>query len=694
MLITKNKIILITIIRNIKNTAMENLIQSENYKIQKPAEWATNTNDNQLIEYIKESDFASKQIDEGRDYCYFLDKIYYTSDAENSEYACVAYTLNEPANLENASVMDVVVEENETYIIHRISVLREGVLVDKISDTKIKVLDSENQSDGGVLSSNKKINITIKDLRLYDVLIMEDSRVKVFTERDFLRKEFSKFVWVSPSTYWAYGSYNFTFINDRKKRIAYKKTFFRDEDGNVLPPEINYLEKGEKFIIEKENYINFVDTNREIAPFIDFATDSNWADLSNYIWPLYQEVYNKSSLQEFAPNLVEKLDAITNKDEQLQFAIDYVQNHVYYVFNADEMNGHKPQEPSVTYQNKQGDCKAKCVLLKVILDYINVDSSVVLVNFNTDHYLKYYLPSLLTFNHVIVKIDYKGETYFIDATNRDEFGLIENRGFIYFMHYLEVKPNQDLQIKKSHRFPYYGINEKADFNIEKNIGKLLLTTTYKGNRANYMRKYFKNTNKREIIDSWNNFFFYTLNYNNDRNGTDVRNIFKDATIETVSDDKQLNEHTIQYKATIEDPYFTDAQKNRFVMYFDRNVIKNNARDFLHTDITFWHNFDNEKYEINLYTDQRIDVEEKFTIQESTIKNPYFDYTSRKKITKNGASVYIDFKPLVNLEIPAADFEEFRNAHHEVADSNFGLGIDIIEQGFMNLMKFNFKKLVK
>lgn len=204
---------------------MENLIQSENYKIQKPAEWATNTNDNQLIEYIKESDFASKQIDEGRDYCYFLDKIYYTSDAENSEYACVAYTLNEPANLENASVMDVVVEENETYIIHRISVLREGVLVDKIPDTKIKVLDSENQSDGGVLSSNKKINITIKDLRLYDVLIMEDSRVKVFTERDFLRKEFSKFVWVSPSTYWAYGSYNFTFINDRKKRVAYKKLF-------------------------------------------------------------------------------------------------------------------------------------------------------------------------------------------------------------------------------------------------------------------------------------------------------------------------------------------------------------------------------------------------------------------------------------------------------------------------------------
>ncbi|ABQ04600.1 hypothetical protein [Flavobacterium johnsoniae] len=673
---------------------MENTVEQENYKIQKPENWAPKIDDNQLIESIKESDFSNKQVEEGRDFCYLLDKVYYTSDNENSEYACVAYTLNEPSNLESASVKDVVVEENETYIIHRISVLREGVLIDKIADTKIKVLDSENQSEGGILSSNKKVNITIKDLRLYDVLITEDSRVKVFTDRDFMRKEFLKYVYVTPSTYWAYGNYKFTFINDRKDPIAYKKAFFRDDEGNVLEPEIKHLKKGERFVIEKQDYINFFDTNREIAPFIDFATDSSWVDLANYIAPLYEEIYSKASLKEFAPKLVEKLDAITDKDEQLQFAIDYVQNHVYYIFNADEMNGHKPQEPSVTYENKQGDCKAKSVLLKVVLDYINVDSSVVLVNFNTDHYITHYLPSLLTFNHVILKINYKGETYFIDATSRDEFGLIENRGFIYFLHYLEVKQNQGLQIREPHKFSYYGINEKVDFSAQNSIGKLKLVTTYKGNRANYMRKYFKNTNKREIVDSWNNFLFYTLNYSNDRNGTDIRTIFKDAVIEIVSDDKKLNEFTIQYNAEIENPYFTDQQQNRFLMYFDRNMVKNGARDFMHTDIPFWHNFDNEKYEVNLLTDQKIDTQEKYTIQESTINNPYFDYTSRKKVTKNGASIYIDYKPLVNLEIPQKDFEEFRNAHHTVADSNFGIGIDIIEQGLLNMLKYSFKKRLK
>lgn len=673
---------------------MDNQIEIENYRIHKAEEWAGDIDDQELINRIQDSDFARQQNNDGKDFCYFLDKKYQTSNTENSEYVCMAYTLNEPANLERASVSDIVVEENEVYHIHRICVLRDGVLIDKIPDTKIKVLDSENHSSGGILSSNKKINITIKDLRLYDILILEDSRVKPFTDRDFLRKEFSKYVWVSPDNYWAYGSYKFTFINERSQKVAYKKTFFRDDNGNVLAPATGYLEKGEKFIFEQTNYINPVDANREIFPYIDFATDNNWRELCNYISPIYQEIFDKASLKDFAPSLVEKLDAIADPDEKIQFAIEYVQNNIYYIFNADEMNGHKPQEPAITYENKQGDCKAKSVLLKVILDYLGVDASIVLVNFHTDFYIKYYLPSLLTFNHAIVKINHKGEEYFVDATIRDEFGLLENRGFIYFMHYLEVKPDQHLEERKAYRYPYFCVDEKVDFNVKDSTGKLTLTTTYKGNRANAMRRYFKNTNKREVIDSWNNFLFYSLNYSNDRNGTDIRNVFKDAAIDMISDDKKLNEFRIQYTATIDNPYFVDPKKNRFLMYFDRNLVKASARDYIHKDLPFWHNFDSEKYEINLYTDQKIDTEEKYTVQESTINNPYFDFKSRKKVSKNGATVYIEYNPLVNLEIPQEEFEKFRTDHHTVADSNFGLGIDIIEPGLMNMLKYSFKKKFK
>ena len=663
----------------------ETIIESI-YRVQKPDAWAVSLTDEQIIEKCQETPFSRAQNDEGRDYCFFIDKIYHTTDYCNSEYAFLAYTLNEPANLEKASINEVIVEDNEVYQIHRISVLREGVLIDKIPDLQIKVLDGENQSATGVLNNFKKINITIKDLRLYDILILEDTKVKTFTPDEFLRKDFAKYVWVAPDVYWAYGHYKFQFINERQKTVACKKLYFRDSFGTVITPEVLYLEKGEKFVFEEMEYINPVDSNREIHPFIDFATKSDWHSLSNYMVPIYQTIYDNQKLTDFAPNLIEKIDAIHDVEDKLRFAIEYVQNNINYIYNAYEMNGHKPQEPAKTFENKQGDCKAKSVLMKVVLDYIGVEASVILVNYNTDMYLTHYSPSLLSFNHAIVQIKHKNEIYFVDATQRDEYGYLANRCVIYFKYYLEINPNQELQKRPSFEYNYYGIDEKINFTVTKNEGNLSLKSIYKGNRANTMRKYFKSTNKREIIDSWNNFLYHAMYYSSDRKGTDVRTIFPNATIEIISDDKNSNEFSICYKSTIVNPYYTDNKNNRFLMYFDRNLIKESAREYTHKDLLFWQTFENERYEIALFTDLTIDQKEYFTVQEANINNRYFTHKTKKQIQKNGAIVTIESKPISNIEIESQDFEAYRIAHHNVADSNFGLGVDIVQPSVFNFLK--------
>lgn len=653
--------------------------------------WAATLSNEEIIVLIKETPFSLEQTDLGRDYCYFLNKDYYTDDAKNADYALMAYTLSQPENLERASMYDMTLEENELFEFHRISVLRNGVLIDKIPDTKIKVLDNETNSNGGILSSSKKLNISIKDLRLNDVLILEDCRVKTFAEKEFLRKDFVKHVFVTADNYWAYGEYNYRFINNRDRKVAYKECFFRDENGNVLPKETGILNKGENYSIHYKNYINPVDSGRELYPFVDFATEASWKELSNYIYPLYKDVLENADLRSFAPDLVETLDNLPDLDAKIRYSIEFVQNNIYYIFNADEMNGHKPQSTEVTYQNKQGDCKAKSVLLKVILDYLQVDSQIVLVNYNADFYIKYYLPSLLSFNHVIVKIDYKDNEYFVDATSRNEFGKLENRSVLSFCFYLPVNENQELQMRKSTTWNNYAVDEEIRLKAVGNQGDFSIKSTYRFNRANNMRNYFRNTNKREILDSWNNAMFYTLNYCNDRNGKDYRDIFKNAAIEIVSDDKEANEFTVKYTATIEQPYFIDQKNKRFLMYFDRNVLKNGVRDFQHSDASYWHNFDSERYDILLETDQKIDTEERFTIQECDIDNSFFKHKTKKTITKNSGRVQITYDPITNKEILLSEIEDIKEAYHKVADSNFGIGIDIIEPGFMNFLKHKFGK---
>nr|WP_311458881.1 hypothetical protein [uncultured Capnocytophaga sp.] len=658
----------------------------QGYKIQAAPQWADTLTNEQIIKLCEDSPFSTEQIEEGRDFCYLLNKYYYVDDQQNADYALMAYTLTQPENLERASMSDMVLEENECYEIHRIAVIREGEYIDKLPDTNIKILDNENNSNGGVLSKSKKINVSIRDLRLYDILILEDTRTKVFSEKEFVRRDFVKHIYVTPDTYWAYGKYHYKFINNREKKVAYKRFFFRDTEGNAMEQPIEYLEKGQVLEISHTNYINPVDPNREIFLFIDFATESTWKDLSNYIYPLYEDVLKQSNLQQFAPDLVEKLDKLPTLDEQIQFAIEYVQNNIYYTYNADEMNGHKPQEPAITFQNKQGDCKAKCVLLKTILDYLEVDSSIVLVNYNADFYLKYYLPSLLSFNHVIVKIRHNAEDYFVDATSRNEFGRLEKRTVLSFCHYMEIKENASLQVRKASFFDLPCIDEHVKVIVNGDKGKITLNTTYRYNRANNMRNYFKQTNKKELIDGWNRFLFYNLNYINDRSEQDIREIFKDASIRIENDNKEENELTIAYEATIIKPYFTNKEGREFLMYFDHSVLKKDLIDFRHKDSSYWHNYDSEHYIIELYADKPIDTKEKYTIQELDISNDYFTYTSKKNIDKTSGKVEISYNPLTNIEITLDKIQELKDNYNRIGDSNFGLGIDILPKGILSKIR--------
>ncbi len=661
----------------------------EKYKIQSPESWVDTTSNQDLIEKLVDTPFSESQIDQGKDFCYFFKKIYHTSEQSNSDYLLMAYSLNQPDTLKWASVSEQILEENEMYFLHRISVFRNGELIDKIPDTTFKIIDNEDQSGWWVINNFKKINITIKDLRLYDIIIIEDTRTKTFTPKDILRKAFYRNILITPNVYWAYAKYDIEIINNRNTPISYKKNFFRDENGNRLPSEIWIIMPNSNYHIEWTQYYNNVDTKREEYPYFDFSTQADWNSLSNFIVPYIENVMEENKLTDFAPDFIEELNKFENKKDQIAFAIEYIQNQIQYIYNANEMHDHIPQSPKITFENKQGDCKAKSALLKIILDYLEVPCDIILVNFQADIYMTHYLPSLLSFNHAIVKITFDNKDYFIDPTIRDGYGHLENRDVDWFLYYFSLKKDQKLEMRPTFIFPDYSVDQKVDIDVEKNFWKIKVSTTYRFNRANDTRKYFKNTNKREIIDGWNNYMFYALNYHNNSESEDIRNIFKNAQIKIVSDDTKKNEFSIEYTSEVENIYFTDKQGKRFLMFFNGSVLKN-ITDYNHKDFLYWHNFEKERYEFNLYTDENIDTNEKYTKQECDIKNKYFTYSLKKSIKQNGGSAYIEYNPISNVEVLSEDLEALKKDYEKIADSNYGIWIDIIEKWLLNKLKFALK----
>ena len=662
------------------------------YSLEAPRFWVKQNSDEEIVSRIKETAFSKEQIENHRDFCYYLDKVLYTTNAENSEYTLMAYSLNQADTLKNASVREQVVEEGEQYLIHRIAVLRDGQLIDKTPDIAIKVMDDERESSGGVFNSFKKVNITIKDLRLYDILIWEDSSIITFPEKELVRKKFYRSIWSTPDVYWSYGELNFKFINERDEPVSYKKVLFRDSNHNLLPEESGLINKGETLEFSYRDYINNVDNQREINPFIDFATKADWPELSSFIAPYYEETLAEHKLAEFAPELIDKLAAIGDRDLQIAAAIEYVQNQVHYIYNEAEMHGHLPQSPALTFKYKQGDCKAKCVLLKSILDYLQVPSEIVLVNFRTDDFIDlYYQPSPLVFNHVVLKIQHNGEEYFVDPTIIDDYGTLENRIFVSFKCYLPIESNSTLQYRPSMCYKHFCVDEVVNINAKNGRGTVNIRSKFRNGMANNRRNYYRNASRQEILDNWNNFLFSAMNYATDRRDMDFRNIFKNAQFQIISDDKSANELITEYSVEVDDIYFKEKDGSRYLMYFDYSIAKD-IRDYKCRDLPYWHQFFSEKYEINLNTDENIDTNEKYTIQETEINGKYLTFSIKKDIRRQGGSAFIRYEPLNNVGLNPQEWEELREQYAEINNSNQGLGIDIVEKGFFGkLMDKLFRK---
>lgn len=407
------------------------------------------------------------------------------------------------------------------------------------------------------------------------------------------------------------------------------------------------------------------------------------------MYPYYQHAYEGKPLEEYASDLIEKLNNLgEDLDKKVQYAIEYVQNNIRYIYNEEEMHGHRPQMPWDTYSSKQGDCKAKTVLLKCILDYLKVDSEVVLVHYSADFFVTHYLPSLFNFNHVILKINYKGNEYFEDATIKDEYGQLGHRSYYCFVNYLPIRANGELTRRKEFVYPDFGFQDDVLYDVKDGVGQIRILTKYKFGRANQMRRYFKNTNRKVIIDNTNSYIYDCLSLRDQSNENDKRKIFIDTQLSVIKDDEELNEFVVEYKSTINTPY--DSPSEKVLKYYDGGIVKLGVRDHMQKDIVFLQAYDPEHYKITIRSDKPIVHTDATTNQELTLDTKYFKFKNKKDIQRFQATALITFEPVTNIEIPFDDIESLRQNYDSITKSHFGLGVLIAKPTIFEIFKSLFK----
>ncbi|MBF2349493.1 transglutaminase family protein [Listeria marthii] len=660
---------------------------SKEYYFIKPELSSPETKQENIASWLNTQDkaFYDAQIAQERDYCFWCNLVETAKPNSRTSYTSMAYTLNEPSMLNSAGKTSFILSEEEVLYIHTLSVVRDGKVIDKLDDINVKVLDYVRDENQASFNDEKKVTVLIRDLHLNDIFVIETSIERKYEESS-IRNQFFRWIYSAPNSYWAYGKYRFELKNETEKKLETNFHYFRDEAGAILEKDKVMVPHNESYTIEKENYIGEDAKELELTPFIDFVTEQTYPEITKTISDIYQKFY-QVDIAGFAADLVAELDTLPSLDHKIKHAIDFVQKEVYYLYNETEMDGHEPQAAEVTFSTKQGDCKAKTVLLKVILDYLGVDSELILVNYGSDVFLPVYTPSPFNFNHAILKITHEGQVYFVDATMSNDQGFLANRQKNSFMYYLEIKAGTELQKQEPFEDEEPAAEENFRCDVKGNVAEVIFERKLRGGMANGSRDMFKNESNKEILSRYNYTTYKCMTLYKSFEENEIEQHFSNTSVQIIEDNKDLNELSVVYKATITDPYEVENKKRYLHFWNYGNFIDDGAEKHFHKDYPYWIDRNVIKTEIHLTTDHAIDQQDSYTRQECDIKSKYLKHRVTKKIHKNGASCYIEYRPYHNLAIKGKDLEEYVKANKQVLDSNWGIGIDIIEDGL-------FKKLGK
>ncbi len=153
-----------------------------------------------------------------------------------------------------------------------------------------------------------------------------------------------------------------------------------------------------------------------LGQLMQVSTYPDWESVSSQMAPHYDvdgAISDGSPLADQVARI-----AATTEDElrRTALSLELVQDQISYLLNGLNGGNYLPQAPSFTWKERFGDCKAKSVLLLAMLRELGIKAEVVLVRSVGGDALPQLAPMPGNFDHMIVRAEIDGNTYWLDGT--------------------------------------------------------------------------------------------------------------------------------------------------------------------------------------------------------------------------------------------------------------------------------------
>ena len=415
---------------------------------------------------------------------------------------------------------EIEVSYDPTYqklVFHEIRIIRDGRAIDKLEPSKFKIIQRESSKESYIYDGSLLALLILEDVRAGDQI---EYAFSVVGSNPIYGGRFAHSFYLGTDEPIDVVSLRIISTNEldfKTLNIDLPPTVTR-ENGRVVYGWYREHVPGASYDSDAPAWYNPYPTLL-VSGYGSWAAVSDWA-LQHYTYPARPG----KGLTE----LIARIKGETDKPaEQLEKALQFVQDEIRYTGLEAGIGGYKPRNPADVFEQRFGDCKDKSLLLCYMLRELGIEAYPALVSTTDRRGVIDGLPSPNAFNHCVVQVR-QGGVYWYDPTISLQGGGYHNRYFGNLGYALVIRPGtKELTKIESARTSKTQVKEVFTMEDVGGPVKLAVTTQYYGYEADQLRQQFAAATLKETEKSYLNYTAKTfpqvavkepLRYEDDRAG--------------------------------------------------------------------------------------------------------------------------------------------------------------------------------
>jgi predicted Zn-dependent protease len=334
----------------------------------------------------------------------------FTRDGDFSYYA-TAYKIASPQGLGDAALQVNWDPALETLSLHRYRIVREGKVLDLLGDgSKLSIIQREENMENAALDGELTASMQPTDVRVGDIIELAYTRIR----RDPAMGGRSEAL-VGPGDGTPYGRFRMRFVWPDGKQMRWRAF------PGLIQPKSTHSAAGNELVADLSNITTPLPprgapTRFRLINAIDISEFTDWGEVASALLPLYSTATELPSDSPVRAQAQRIAAATPDPQRRAEMALALVQEQIRYLFLGMDDGGYVPAAADLTWSRRFGDCKGKAVLLVALLRELGIQAEPVLVNTERGDLIPDRLPAMGAFDHVIVRANISGRSYWMDGT--------------------------------------------------------------------------------------------------------------------------------------------------------------------------------------------------------------------------------------------------------------------------------------